>query len=316
MKQNHTKLAAVAGLGLALFAGAAFAAPIEITVGDKANAAINKNIFNGGPASGWVDVTGVNEDNETEKAGGFTAIASQAWDMEAVTFDPVTKKLKIVTGYNMSTGLDGWDPGDLFIKVGGLAPDAGTNVNGTGTVTNGIFGTAFDPNGYSFAVDLSLAGGISTSSTTVTNVYSLDNNSVLETAHWDAFISNPWRYKSGATNTGSTTVTYRTGLTAGDVATNTGVAGLSSLKGNAGAFNTTPGSGYNAHNVLTVDLGFLGTVPAGTNVYFHYVMECGNDMIDAKYGGGFDVPDHGTSVLLIGLGLAAMSLAGIKRRRS
>lgn len=314
MNNKYTKIAAIAGLGIALGICQAAASAIEITIGDRANGSVNKNIFNGGAASGWVNDTGINEDNETEKVPGLTAIASQAWDMEAFTLDG--NILSIVTGYDMSLGVTHgnktYKPGDLFIKVGGSAPDWGTNTAGAGNVTNGLFGTLGDPNGYSYAVDLSLSGGISTAGTTITNVYTLNNSSTLATSTNDQFLSNPWTYLSGATSTSSTGITYKVGLTSTQVASETGVSGLSALKGNNAVFNTNPDETYNAHNVLTVDLSFLGNIPNGSNVYFHYVMECGNDMLE----GEVHVPDSGASFLLITMGLVAMSMAGLNRRRS
>ena len=68
--------------------------------------------------------------------------------------------------------------------------------------------------------------------------------------------------------------------------------------------------------MLAIDLGFLGSIPLGTDVWFSYTMECGNDSLKGKYAGGFyRTPDSAASVLLIGLGLAAMGFFGLKSRR-
>ena len=113
--------------------------------------------------------------------------------------------------------------------------------------------------------------------------------------------ANPWRYSSGGTNIANGGISYTAGVADGGAAL---VAlGLGHLVGGS-------------HNILAIDLSYL-SVTAGTTVYFSYTMECGNDSIKGEYSGGFDrVPDETASVLLIGLGLAAMSVVGFKRRQA
>ena len=50
------------------------------------------------------------------------------------------------------------------------------------------------------------------------------------------------------------------------------------------------------------------------NIYFSYTMQCGNDSMKGEAdGGGFrEVPDGGSTLLLLGSGLSA--LFGLKRR--
>lgn len=292
----------LAGLGFTAAVSQAIAGPLvpqDITVADYATTPTNG--FNGGPFSWGTQAVGTLEDNETERTVALTAVASQVWDMEAFTLSG--NMLSIVTGYNMSTGQDGWKPGDLFIKIGGAAPGPGTLTSSPSVIQNNMFPSG---EGYSFAVDLSLTGGIV--GTMSTNVYDLSLTSMLNTVNWDGFGSNPWTYASGAENTLTTGISYTTGRTASQVATATGVGALSNLK---------DGGAAASHNILNVDLSFLaGLVTPGTTVYFSYVMECGNDSLKGEYGGGFDrVPEGGTSAILLGFGLTGLSALRLIRRK-
>ncbi|MDB6114408.1 MAG: hypothetical protein JWQ62_1353 [Lacunisphaera sp.] len=253
------------------------ASTVDITVADN------------DPTANWFGTdsrafTG-HEDNETE----FGTINSQVWDMEAFVVSGST--LYIVGGYNMQAGEDGWKPGDLFIKVGGSNPTYNPLTVGETTISNSLYG-------YSYAVDLSQPVG-ATGSTA--SAYALANTSTLDTVNWGDRGANPWRYDSGGSLTANSAINYSSGHADGDAAL---VAlGLGGLTGGS-------------HNILSVDLSFL-SVAAGTDVFFSYTMECGNDSLKGEYGGGFDrVPDATSSALLIGLGLATMSVVGLKRRKS
>ncbi len=279
---NKKLLSLLIAAGLVL--GASQASAANITIADNDPTA---NGFGGGP----LGVGG--EDNETE--GG--TISSQVWDMEAFVINSSNPHtLYIVSGYNLQAGESGsggsvvsgkLTPGDLFIKIGG-APGFGPTAPNSGNTTN-IYG-------YNYVVDLTQPVGATGANAAV---YSVDANSVFNTVIYDQFGANPWRYSSGGTSAGNYGISYQSGLT--DSAVNS-LLGISVTGG--------------LHNVLSVDLSFL-SVANGTDVYFSYTMECGNDSLKGKYSGGFDrVPDRGTSALLIGLGLAAMAFVGIKSRRS
>jgi hypothetical protein len=234
--------------------------------------------FDGGPYGDAV------EDNETEPG----TIATQDWDMEAFVISG--KTLYIVGGFNMQAGKDGIKPGDLFIKVGGSKPTY-LPTSGSGTVSNSIYD-------YGFAVDLTQPVG---ATNPAASAYSLNGSSVLDTVIYDQFGANPWRYNSGGQLVANTGISYSSGLTTAQVNTLTGVSPV--------------GAGF-SHNVLAVDLSFLGTIASGTDVWFSYTMECGNDSLKGQYSGGFyRTPDSVASVLLIGLGLAAMGFYGLKFRR-
>lgn len=279
-----------------LGASAAFAAPFNATIADWNQSA--PNYFGGGPYG----LGG--EDNETEPG----TISSQAWDMEA--FVVVGKTLYIVGGYNMQAGAAGGGgsvvpgmltPGDLFIKVGGSQPLPNPTTYGTGTVQNSIYN-------YTYAIDLTQPVG---ATGPIAAAYSLSGTSVLDTVVYDQFGANPWKYNSGGTFvTNNIALTYTSGL-ADNASFLTNTLGLSGPSVNGANGQLKGGS----HNVLAIDLSFL-SVAAGTDVWFSYTMECGNDSLKGNYSGGFDkVPDGATSVLLIALGLASMAIFGSKRRK-
>jgi hypothetical protein len=279
--------------GLSIGASRAIAAPVQITVADNDSTLWG---FNGagsltaGGTSGAGNFGIAHEDNETE--GG--TIAGQQWDMEAFVLNG--SKLSIIAGFDLLNGDSGHNigPGDLFIKVGGANPGFAPTNPGAANVPNSTYN-------YTYAIDLSPATRFTNSSFGPTaQVYTLGANTVLNTTIYDQFGSNPWKYDNTNAGTGfGTGITYQTGL-----ADNSAVLA---------ALGVSLQGGY--HNVLTIDLGFL-SVAAGNTVYFSYTMECGNDSLKGQYAGGFDrVPDGGTSALLIGLGLAAMAVVGLKRRQ-
>ncbi len=252
------------------------------------------NGFGGGP-------TGVGlEDNETEPG----TIHSQVWDMEAFVIANSTTfhggagatSLFLVGGYDINNGVTSggynYKSGDLFIKLGSPAGFLPTNTSiGYANVSNGTYYA------YDYAIDLSAIGmGIGLGSTTV---YDLKASSLMTTVIYDQLRSNPWKYLNGSPVDGSAT---------------TGIRYTEGYANNAPALASLGLGGLlgGLHNILEIDMAFL----AGTTgpVYFHYTMECGNDMIKGSYGGGFDAPDASASIILIGLGLVTVAVAGFKRR--
>jgi hypothetical protein len=223
------------------------------------------------------------EDNETEPG----TVQSQGWDLEA--FSIVGHTLYMVGGWNFSTGDTGSSglvkPGDLFIKIGGLAPSGNPVTQGHGTIANSEYG-------YNYAVILNNGLG------TLATVQTLGDSSVLNTVVYDQFISNPWDYASGATSSSSTPISYAIGKTDAQMLAEYGLELYGGL-----------------HNVVSVDLSFLGTVAAGTDVWFSYTMECGNDSLKGQYSGGFRTPDGGTTLMLLGLGLSTLGVVSRKVRK-
>lgn len=231
--------------------------------------------FGGGPRGQG------NEDQETEPG----TVQSQIWDMEAFTI--VGSKLYIFGGYNLNTGdaATGYKPGDLFIKIGGSAPSGLPNTANSG---NDVI-----PNNYVYNYAVILSGGLGSSAA----VQSLNANSKLLAVEFDQFNSNPWTYSSDAVSTTSTATSYTAGLSDALV---------------LGTYNVDLKGG--AHNILEVDLAFLGAVASGTDVWFSYTMQCGNDSLKGQYGGGFRIPDAGATFMLLGLGLGTLAVVGRKLR--
>jgi len=244
MKNKLTSLL----LSLGLVMGASQALAIDITIPD----------YNPGAGFGGGPFGSAGEDNETEPG----TVASQVWDMEAFVISGST--LYIVGGYNMQAGQASGGgsvvsgmlvPGDLFIKVGGTQPGFAPTSNSLPTVANSLYN-------YNYAVDLTQPVGATNSTA---KVYGLSGSSVLNTVVYDQFGANPWTYNSGGTFLRNSGITYTSGLSNAATLALTGV----SLQGGS-------------HNVLTVDLTFLGNIAAGTNVWFSYTMECGNAPLKGK----------------------------------
>lgn len=219
------------------------------------------------------------EDQETEPG----TVANQTWDLEAFTI--VGTRLYMIGGFDFSIGQVGGLPGDLFIKVGGGAP-SGNPLTAGGTVRNGDY--------YNYTHAVELAGGLGSSAT----VQTLTADSNLDSVVNGQFRSNPWQWSSGGT-AGSTLTSYTPGLTDAQILSGYGVV----LEGGS-------------HNVVSVDLAFLGAIPSGTDVWFSYTMQCGNDSLKGQYYGGFRAPDGGATLVLLGMGLSALGAAGRKLRRA
>lgn len=243
------------------------------------------------------------EDNETEASYAINlgTQRAQIWDLEAFAIAPAGElganaQLIMIGGFDFAAGYGGYAPGDLFIKIGGPA-----GFTPTAPSTQVPNGGNYD---YNFAVRLSKAvsGAV--------DVVDLNAASLMNTIAFDGLGSNPWTWASGQDSLGATIASYHAGLTADEVATQFGIAGL--LGDNGSNPSGLPVS--DLHNVVVVDLGFLGNVAANVPVEFSYTMECGNDMLKGSYSGGFTlVPDGGFTLGLLGLGLGGMALAGRRR---
>lgn len=325
---NYAGLAAV-GIGLLL--GASQLLALEITIPDYQGSPNNTNnngfIGYGSSSNGGnqslaglgVNGFGVNtyEDQEVERGTIGPAIAGQMWDLEA--FVKNAAQLQIWSGYDLLNGLNGGRPGDLFIKVGGTNPPS---LPGVGTThQNSAYGAGWD-----YAVDLSLASGYagltgnynipeSTFNSTTIKVYDLNASSWLNAVINESFRSNPWQY-ANSVGTGQTQTNDRVLTTTGTYVRRIDNAGTG--LGLLGDDPTHPDPvRHKTHNVLTLDLGFLGTITPNTNLWFSYTMECGNDSIKGYDNRGQDrVPDGGASALLMGLGLTVLSLLGLKRQKA
>lgn len=260
---------------LALFAGAVQVTASVIPITIPDNNTTPTWYFGGAGTHGPVG-----EDNETEHG----TIRNQSWDLEAFGVEGNT--LTVFGGWDFANGQPGYKPGDLFIKVGGPAPSGDPLGQTTTLVPNSIYG-------YTYAVLLSSGSGFGSQATVV----SLGSESKLDTTMYDYMASNPWKYNIGATGSSLTDIGYRSGLTDAQISS---IYGLTLYGG--------------SHNVLSIDLGFLGNVAAGTPVWFSYTMQCGNDSMKGQFDGGFRVPDGGTTLLLLGTGLSALAVLRRKLR--
>lgn len=320
-----------------LLAAASNASAVNITIPDNngPGAPVNKPLWgwDGGPTGQAA------EDNETE----HSTSRGQIWDLEAFAVDQgpsiSTAALHIIGGYDFALGEPGGRPGHLFINIGGAAPYAPTA--SAGTVRNGFADNSVGyatPYNYDYAIDLSGVLSASGGSTAV-KVYDLNAQSLVATVINDNFGSNPWKLFENNSSVVPTSVTpyggsgstpnydgvfninaaYNVGKTSAQVGTMTGVTGL--IDDNTptdltpGASNATVSSTRltDLHNVLTLDLGWLvSTLTPGTQVYFSYTMECGNDSLKGVYTVP-RVPDAGSSMALLGIGASALGL--IRRRQ-
>lgn len=340
-KQAIKTLAAVVGVAF----GVTQASAVEITIPDftgPQSPETPNNVtgvwglaygWNGGPSG----VAG--EDNEVERISKRApdnsivnvnaAVKRQAWDVEGMSIGHADH-LFLVGGYDFNGGItDGGLPGDLFIKIG---PNRDTfkplsNPSG-GTYSNGpVGGPAYATTpGYDYAIHLS-GGGLGSGGAVTVTVLDLNSNTILQSDTNDNYGSNPWKVADGRNNIDTsftTTAHYYQGLTAAGVVTHTdnetsfaGLLGDTDGAGPHGGYTT--GSAIDAeapltnlHNVLDLDLGWLlGSLGTGTQVWFSYTMQCGNDSLK----GHFVVPDGGTSLILMGGALSTLCLFGRRFRK-
>jgi hypothetical protein len=286
--------------GLMVVGSTAFAS--NITVHDFASIADGGTLpgsaygWNGGPLGVGL------EDNETEQVStpSTATIRNQSWDMEG--FSVSGKNLYMVGGYDQVAGNEGFSRGTIFIKVGGALPGDAPLTPGSGNVLNSIYG-------YDYAVD-PITGLVT----------KLKGTTVLNTTVYDQLGSNPWKVDTTVGNPNNGTLTtghsYVAGLNATGVGSLTGESTFNALRGDNGGNGGVGGTAaVNKHNVATIDLTFLGNIAANTPVYFSYTMECGNDSLKGLTVDGFKlVPDGGTSLMLLGMGLSSLVVAGRRFR--
>ncbi|MGE3309013.1 MAG: VPDSG-CTERM sorting domain-containing protein [Limisphaerales bacterium] len=268
---------------------------VDITVFDK----VTKYRSNSGSKEWWgdnssaagvqhPDARGIAEDNETEPG---TAIG-QEWDLEA--FRLAGSTLSMIGGYNFMAGEGTYASGDIFIDVDGDAT-WGVDIGGGGTKikSNSLFG-------FDYVIDLqqTVNGAFDSTTTAIGNkytVYKLDSTSdqVISVAVAANAESNPWIYHSGGEAvTGHVDRDINAGLYTGGEYLGWG--------------------GNDTHHMLQFDLSFLGAfVPDGT--LFKFAMECGNDNLVGIYR---NVPDQGTTLALLGGGLALLGYVRNRNRKT
>jgi hypothetical protein len=264
-------------LGGALLLGQT-AGAVDITINDN----LGKATF------GTDSRTGVAEDGSV-MAG---CVASQTWDMEAFVVQP--GKLILIGGFDMRNGVSdsGWNQrftsGDIFFNTSGTTPGAPGFPPGNGY-------NPYANNGWEYAIDVDWAN-------LKFQVDKLTSGSTLMSGYFrqnDA--ANPYAVAnlgdgSIVANTQNKDVGYQAGLTDQQVKDQYGVT----LQGGT-------------HNVASFDMSwFNGEVGANAATLTHFSISCNNDEVLGYMQGGFDVPDYGSTLMLLGLAVGAL---GIIRRR-
>jgi hypothetical protein len=242
-----------------------------------ASTAVDITIYDGqSTGTGWYSAR---ENNETEPG----TITSQLWDLETMQISG--SKLTITGGYDFRTGAYSggkwYRRGDILIDLNG---DAKTLWNGTvaDKTANSYFG-------YDFAVHFS-----TTANDLSYSIVDLNSNSKFVQVT-DIQKSNPWRLDDSYLNG-----TYIDGM---------------SGSFNAGFDILSPDAEGN-HFALTVDLAnfqpLLDAIKAANEMLVKYTMECGNDTILGLAAvpalGLASVPEAGTTLALLGLGLGSLAL--------
>jgi hypothetical protein len=282
-KVGHTHLAilSIAVGGFLAFSQAGTA--VDITINDGQH----KAYFGG--SSGTDTRFGVLEDGSV-MAG---CIASQTWDMEAFVVRP--GKLILIGGFDMKNGVPDsgwgvgqWSAGDVFLNTAAPIPGKVTFNGGNGFNT-------YNNNGWNYALHVNWG-----SPTPTFDVDRLTGNSLLLSGYFrqnDG--ANPYALKDLADGT-----TVRTGIPVGyeanlsdlDVLNEYGVA----LKGDS-------------HNVAAFDMSWFNQeVGANADLLTHFSISCNNDDVLGQMSGGFDVPEAGSTLMLLGLAISGL---GIIRRR-
>jgi len=269
--KTYFKLMIIPFLAVFIISGAALAASFgtNITISDQN--------FNTSGNSWYTN----HEDDEVEP--GMTG--NQSWDLEGFYLNG--SYLAMIGGYDFVNGNSNMMSGDIFIDITGDAVYGDIHDE-----NRGDNGDAIDPVKNSYGYDYVLDMDFSAMQYTV---FEIDESADVQQAKYNENEgSSPWTYVGGGNDQflidGTTTSII-------DIDFSTKYYTGQSIDGMTGI----------DHNVVLVDLGFLGHNIE--NFTAHFTMQCGNDNL---MGSTAPVPEPAT-LLLFGTGL--IGLAGVGRKK-
>lgn len=321
-------------IGKAAIVGIAMTAAISAYAGNITTSDPNWMDYDSNPTEAILPVNPTNAQKTTwannwykglnGKFGEFREVepgmsTGEKWDIAAMYFDLEEKQLGVLGGFNFKDGVvdasySSGNPdgvirvGDIFIKKN-TAPVNSSDPSGYNQTTTNTFG-------YDYALRLNFSSNtytvidLNAQSSLLNAVYYNYPNSNPGTNNLNA-ASNPWKF-NGDPVSGSQTYSMSFGTVTASTAD-----GLAEYRdqSNAVLFPDITFTKYGSAPIYNMVLNDIDKwAPSKTSLYFHLTMECGNDNATAELAGGFKVPDHSHSVILIGLAL--ISLAVVQRRKN
>lgn len=259
-----------------LMAASQVASARDITVWDRVRNTSGSSWYTGSSDSR----PGLYEDNEVEPG----TVGAQIWDLEAFRLNGTS--LSIVAGFDFKNGVVGgptsnarWEIGDLFIDVNGDAvygsDVTGLSGNGIKPISNSLFHYDYVVH-FGKNADGTLTGGY--------DIFALGADTLLSGYYRINDESNPYAlYRAESSPIGSGTVSFGT------------------------EDDATSGRLGGTHYTMEIPMAWLGSDLNGS--LFKITEECGNDNLVGR------VPDGGLTAMMLGLGVAGMSLVGRRLRK-
>ena len=233
------------------------------------------------------DARGLAEDNETE----YNTICDQTWDLEA--FYLTGSALSMVGGWDFVNGIahdlgdygipDVFESGDVFLSLGPTAPLYGDPIPPEVQPGDGYYPI---PNsfGYNYVIDVQWQTETGVIAYDIYAITEADLVSVYYNQNEDA---NPFRLLLPTTYVPKPLFTGTTSMV------DLGKDDYNGLTGGQ-------------HYGVAFDIAAVLDMARDKDVlYAHFTQECGNDLLMGRQD-DLSVPDAGTMVLLLGLGLSAL----------